>query len=187
MFKSNHFIQQALQGLGRDLALAFANEIDLLVCGGAGLNALGLMGRPTRDVDVLAIIREGELSEGEELPDEVIQGVIKTARNFGLSPDWLNMEATSLLKLGLPKGILKRSHKKTYGPVLTVYFIDRKDQICLKLFAAMDAKTGNRHLEDLRILKPTVSETRFAKAWMMRWESSEAFKMRIKELTQAFE
>lgn len=37
------------------MALQYAEELDLLCCGGAGLSMLGIFARPTKDVDVLAV------------------------------------------------------------------------------------------------------------------------------------
>jgi hypothetical protein len=48
-------IEQALAALGTQLELAEHAPIDIVVIGGAALNVLGFVARPTRDVDVLSL------------------------------------------------------------------------------------------------------------------------------------
>jgi hypothetical protein len=83
--------------------------------------------------------------------------------------------------MGLPHGFSSRLIKRVYGPRLTVYFIDRLDQIYFKLYAAADQR-DQTHLEDLQALKPTDAELEAAAHWAMTHDVSEGFRWVLKEL-----
>jgi hypothetical protein len=61
-----------------------------------------------------------------------------------------------------------------YGSGLSIGFISRRDQIFLKLHAAVD-RDGGRHLQDLIELAPTKTELRDAAAWTLTQDPSEGF------------
>jgi len=52
---------------------ALGAQIELVVIGGSGLLALGIISRPTRDVDVLAIRRGGALDVPDPLPPALLE------------------------------------------------------------------------------------------------------------------
>lgn len=56
-------LAEQLQSLG--------DQQEIVVIGGSALSALGLVKRATRDVDILAIVEEGELLSAEPLPDNL--------------------------------------------------------------------------------------------------------------------
>jgi hypothetical protein len=60
-----------------------------------------------------------------------------------------------------------------YGSRLWIGFIGRRDQIFLKLHAAVD-RAGGRHLQDL---KPTAAELLDAAKWTRTQNPSENFRM----------
>jgi len=60
--KSSQAADQLLNALGEQLA-ARGESSTLAVVGGSTLLALGLISRPTRDVDVLAIVENNELDQ----------------------------------------------------------------------------------------------------------------------------
>jgi hypothetical protein len=49
-------------------------RIELVVIGGSALLALGLISRPTRDVDVVALLEAGRLSDPRPLPEALLVG-----------------------------------------------------------------------------------------------------------------
>jgi hypothetical protein len=49
-------LPDALSALGSQLELLGASPLTIAVCGGSALNALGLVARTTRDVDVLGLV-----------------------------------------------------------------------------------------------------------------------------------
>jgi len=91
-----------LSALGEQLADAGASY-ELVVVGGSGLLALGLVSRPTRDVDVVAL-REGDsLRTVDPLPEALRIARDRVARDYALPDDWLNAGPASLLDFGLPE------------------------------------------------------------------------------------
>lgn len=178
---------QALSALG-ELLQAAGTPFEIVVVGGAALQALGLVLRPTADVDILAIIdREVQpadalqppdaLPPADPLPPALMTAVRRVAADFGLPEDWLNPGPTALLQWGLPDGFMARATQRRYG-ALTVWFASRYDQIHLKLFAFADLG-GGRHEADLRILRPTREELLAAAAWARTQDPSEAFRSEL--------
>lgn len=182
-FRNKDDVDRVLAALGETLAASKGPPIDLLVCGGSALNALGLVTRPTKDVDVLALVVHEPsaglvLHTARVLPSHLEEAAKKVERNLDLKPGWLNGGPTSALDLGLPNGMLDRAVKREYGPALTVRFISRYDQIHFKLYAAADQ--GGRHEEDLKLLKPSSAELEPAARWSMTHDVSEAYRGELK-------
>jgi hypothetical protein len=63
-------LHQALFALNDQLALRHGS-VHLIVIGGSGLIAIDAVSRATRDVDVVALERDGELVSAEPLPAAV--------------------------------------------------------------------------------------------------------------------
>jgi hypothetical protein len=158
-------LQEVLAALGEQLALAECS-VHIVVIGGSGLVAIDAVSRPTRDVDVVALFHDGSLISSAPLPEPLIAAAQIIARDFQLAPDWLNPAPTSLLEIGsgLPAGFAERMITREFGPVLTVSFASRIDQIHLKLYAAAD-RDEPRDFDDLRALEPTVQELKAAAVW----------------------
>ena len=148
--------EQVLRALGEQLDAA-NEQFELVVIGGSGLLALGLIERATRDVDIVALLREGELVDPRPLPPALVEARDRVGRDFGLASDWLNAAPSSLLDFGLPAGFASRLERRDYGPALTVWLASRLDQIHLKLYALADQGPG-KHEADLRALEPTRDE-----------------------------
>lgn len=162
--------------------------INLVVCGGTALAALGFVGRTTKDVDVLAQAEETE--EGikvlkiDEFPRWLEEAAKTVGRDFGLPEDWLNLGPASQLESGLPRGFEKRLVKKRYGRYLTVYFAGRADQIFFKLYAAVDR--NDYHVQDLFALKPTEKEMEGATRWVLTQDVSEEFRLVLKDFLERY-
>ncbi|MGH9894122.1 MAG: DUF6036 family nucleotidyltransferase, partial [bacterium] len=71
---------------------------ELVVIGGSALQALGLIRRGTRDVDVLAIREFDELRPADPFPPDLARARDRVARDFGLGERWLNPGPTELLR-----------------------------------------------------------------------------------------
>jgi hypothetical protein len=112
----------------------------LIVIGGSGLVAIHAVSRATRDVDVVAVEKNGALMSAEPLPGAIVAAAAVVARDPGLERNWLNAGPTSLLDLGLPEGFTERLTGRDYGSVLRVSFASRIDQIFFKLCAAADRR-----------------------------------------------
>ena len=187
MFTDKSQIQEALLQVGRRLALADAGEFTLLVCGGSALNLAGIIQRPTRDVDVLGLIKGTEpvTVVAEQLPDELLHAAELVAMEMNLPRDWLNDAALEVQRLGLPPGIVERAHRLNCGPCLTVFFIGRQDQVALKLYAAIDRQKGQRHLKDLEAIGPTRAEMDAAVHWLLDRRTSPQFRRAVQAIARA--
>lgn len=168
-----------LGALGEHLQ-SLADQQEIVVIGGSALTALGLVRRVTRDVDLLAVAKDGELRSAKPLPDSLRVARGRVARDFDLDENWLNNGPTDLLTLGLPDGFLTRVVTRHYGPALIVHFAGRLDQVHFKLYAVVD-QAGGRHETDLRALHPSTDELIAAARWSMTQDPSPGYRMVLKE------
>jgi Nucleotidyltransferase of unknown function (DUF6036) len=162
--------EQLLAALSEQLA-ARGESHTIVVIGGSALVVLGFVHRSTRDVDVVALLKDRELISAEPLPDGLLAAAKLVAHDFGLPERWLNSGPTTLLDFGLPPGFMDRGQGRSYGPALEVIFASRVDQIHFKLYAVAD-QGGGRHLEDLQALRPTEGELLAAAEWTETHDSS---------------
>jgi hypothetical protein len=165
-------IDEALSAVGELLEAARA-PCEIVVIGGAALQVLGLVTRPTADVDVVAILDKG-LRSAEPLPEPLARAAHRVAVDFGMPDDWLNPGPTAMLRWGLPEGFVERLVARSYG-ALTAHFASRFDQIHFKLFAFADLG-GGRHEADLGALRPTREELLAAATWARTQDPSEGFR-----------
>jgi len=165
-------IDDALSALGELLETAGA-PFEIVVIGGAALQVLGSVVRPTADVDVVAILDQG-LRPADPLPAPLAAAAHRVAVDFGLPDDWLNPGPTAMLQSGLPDGFVERLTARDYG-ALTAYYASRFDQVHFKLFAFADFGDG-RHEADLKALHPTREELLAAAAWTRAQDPSEGFR-----------
>jgi hypothetical protein len=164
---------ELLAAIGEQLAARGAHA-ELVVIGGSALLAVGLISRPTRDVDIVALLAEQKLVDPRPLPGELVAARDQVARDFGLPENWLNAAPADLLDLGLPEGFVERLERRDYGDSLTVHFASRFDQIHFKLYAMADQGAG-KHEADLRALSPTRAELLAAARWTRTHDPSEGF------------
>lgn len=186
MFQGKKEIEKILSALGEQLEAANATVPELVVCGGSALNVLGLVSRTTKDVDVVAFARKNakgniHLERAEPFPDELIRACQKIARDFNLPEKWLNAGPTSALDFGLPEGLMERVETRRFGKGLIVHFLNRYDQICFKLYAAVDQGMG-KHYNDLLALGPNAKELEEAARWSMTHDVSEPYRKIIRDL-----
>src|SRR2546423_15112912 len=106
-------IERALATLG---ALLEERGIgyEIVVVGGSALLLLGLIHRPTKDLDVLALVDQGNYVPAQPLPAGLAQAASDVAEELGLAPDWLTSGPTSQLERGLPEGFRERVATLTY-------------------------------------------------------------------------
>ena len=176
MSNSNQ-VDELLSALAEQLAEE-GEPIELVVIGGSALIALGLVQRATRDVDVVALLEDGDLVQPDPLPDRLVRARDRVARDFALPVDWLNAAPRALLDFGLPAGFVDRLERRRYGDLLTVHFASRLDQIHFKLYALVDQGLG-RHESDLRALAPTREELLVAASWTRTHDPSEGFREQL--------
>ena len=175
---------EALQLLNEQLELSDAPYTEIVVCGGSALIAIELVARTTRDVDVIALLENGQLQQSEPLPEHLARAAEAVQEILQLPADWLNSGPSSQLSMGLPAGFSTRLHRVEVGGKLVVHYIDRTDQVYFKTFASADR--GGYHISDLKALHPTDEELYNATIWCMEQDVSEGFRFIMKEmLTQS--
>jgi len=167
---------EALQAVGERLAYDGVT-CTLVVVGGAALNLLGIVDRPTIDVDVLARVGDdGEtLQPPDPLPDALRRAVVAVARDRGLLETWVNTTVADQWRFGLPPGLGERLTWETFGG-LRVGIVERRDLICFKLYASAD-QTGpdNVHVRDLLALRPRGPELEAAAEWVRSQDAGPEF------------
>lgn len=176
-------LERALEMLGQILAEKDC-YYEVVAIGGGSLLLLGQIVRTTKDLDLVAIIEESELVTASPLPEQLIQARDEVAVILSLGKDWLNPGPTSLLNFGLPKGFEQRMQARHFGG-LTVHLASRFDQICFKLYAAIDHGPKSKHFADLQLLQPTPQELDQAKEWCKTHDPSESFAVMLDEAAGA--
>lgn len=166
-------MEELLNALSEQLASA-GERYEIVVVGGSGLLALGIIERSTRDIDLVALRADGDLDSAEPLPEGLRIARDRVARDFSLPTEWLNPGPTAMLDLGLPEGFAERLERHDYGKGLVVYLASRYDQIHFKLYALVDQGPG-KHEEDLRALSPTEDELIAAANWTRSHDPSEGY------------
>lgn len=168
-----------LRELNDALAIEGAEPVDWIVCGGTALGIIGVVQRPTRDIDVIGGWSSAtlEIVQIDQFPLAVERAIARVAdahpelQSFGITNErpWVNLGAKGLLNFGLPSGCKDRLTPRTIGTHLTLRLPDRRDLIAFKLFAASDAAHGRQavHKSDLRALSPNDEELRFAIDWVI--------------------
>ena len=155
-----------------------------VVCGGSSLLALGLVSRTTtQDVDILARIVANRRVTPRPLPDWLRVAAEDVGAQLVLPRDWLNDRVAdeTLFRCGLPEGLQSRLTTESYGSRLLISFISRRDQIFLKLHAAVD-RDGGKHLQDLLDLQPTADELLAAAKWSRTQDPSDGYRLLLGEM-----
>jgi hypothetical protein len=138
---------------------------------------LGLLDRPTVDLDVVAHRTKDSFETSHVLPASLLDAISDVARLHGLPEDWLNSQPADLFRLGMPEGYEQRLTERQFGG-LTLQVVGRFDQICFKLQAWVDRyPAGEKHRSDLTLLEPTGEELLRAARWARSHDPSEGFRM----------
>lgn len=148
-------------------------HIEPVVCGGSALIATGLIVRATKDLDIVALRQNGNLTDPSPLPIGFLEAARQVAHNLSLPEDWVNDGPADLFRMGLPPGFNERLISRVIGPALTVHFISRIDQIFFKLYASVDR--GGYHIDDLLALGPASDELAAAGRWSCTHDVSDNF------------
>ena len=96
-----------------DLLRDRGEVIEVFAIGGGSLALTGLTTRPTLDLDLVAVVREGVFESATPLPANLEQAVADVADLLDLASDWLNPGPTDLLRFGLPSGYEERLGRNT--------------------------------------------------------------------------
>jgi hypothetical protein len=173
-------LEQALYALG-ELLEDRGSPYEVVAIGGGGLLLLGYLSRMTKDLDLIALVKFGRFISANPLPKDLMQDIRKVGSALELGVEWLNAGPAALFEMGLPEDFEKRMETRRYGG-LTVHFAGKFDQICFKLYAAVDQGPNSKHFSDLKLLLPTESELQRAKEWCITHDVSEAFSQAIHEV-----
>ena len=165
-------IESALRTLGAVLQDR-ETPFGLLIVGG-NLLLLGLIDRPTADVDVIGVKDGTHYRQVTELPGPLLSAAADVADALGIPAKWINSGPASLMEFGLPLGWEERVVVRQYG-ALEIHLTSRFDQICFKLYAATDRGPDDKHFHDLVQLTPTKEELLTAAAWTRTHDRSEGF------------
>ncbi len=166
-------LKQALNVLG-ELLEDRGHYFEAVAIGGGSLLLLGLVSRTTKDLDVVAMIREDELVSASPLPIHFLEAIEETGHALELGKEWVNIGPASLFDGGLPQGFTSRMETQVFGG-LTLHLASRLDQICFKLYAAVDQGPKSKHFADLTLLNPQRDELIFARDWCTKHDSSAGF------------
>jgi hypothetical protein len=165
MIADRNQTEQLLNAVGDQLA-AVGASYSIVILGGAAMNLHGFVRRPTRDVDVLALVAEGRIESPDPLPAPLVQAIATVARDHRLPADWMNTAPAGQWRTGLPQGLQSRLEWRGYG-ALRVGLVAREDLIAFKLYAAADQTgPGSVHVTDLLALHPTRAELESADEWV---------------------
>lgn len=178
-------LRQALTMLGT-LLDDRSHSYEVVAVGGGGLLLLGIISRPTKDLDALALVEAGSYELARPMPQPLVEAVRDTASELGLADDWFNPGPTQQLTQGLPPGFVGRTTVMVFGG-LTLHLAGRFDQICFKLYAAVDGSHRSKHLADLVDLDPTHDELDEAARWVKQQDIGELFADHVDECRAHFE
>lgn len=176
-------LDQALDVLGRLLADR-GHHYEVVAIGGGSLLLLGQMERTTKDLDLVALVDADRFISANPLPLKLAQAVEEVGRALELGKGWLNAGPTALFEMGLPSGFKKRMHTRCYRGLI-IHLAGRFDQICFKLYAAVDQGPHSKHFADLKFLQPTRNELHTAKQWCITHDVSEIFAKELNKTLMA--
>lgn len=178
-------LEEALELLGQ-LLKDRGHSFDVVAIGGGGLLLIGIIDRPTKDLDLVALVDAGTLVSIEKsLPPALEEAVADVARVLNLPSNWVNGGPASLMRFGLPEGFRDRLERRVYGG-LAVWLASRIDQIHFKLYAAADGEPKGKHHVDLEKLKPTRDELLTAAEWAKTHDPSLGFAMMVSGVLKTF-
>lgn len=170
-------LEEALMVLGQLLADR-DHYYEVVAIGGGSLLLLRQIERTTKDLDLVALVKNGRFVSADPLPKTLLQAAEEVGKTLELGKNWLNIGPASLLDMGLPPGFMSRMHTRHFKG-LTIHLADRFDQICFKLYASVDQGPRSKHFADLIALKPSIEELRQAKSWCISHDVSENFASEI--------
>lgn len=177
-------VTEALEALSETLEsrhLAY----ELVAVGGSSLVMLGLITRATRDLDIVAMVEDGQYVQATTLPGPLRDAVRDVGEVLGIGSDWLNPGPAALLDFGLPDGFAGRAEVRNFG-ALILHIASRRDQIYLKRYAAVDHGPRSKHIEDLKALDPSPDELRGAASRARTHDPSADFRRELHAALRMF-
>jgi hypothetical protein len=148
-------------------------SLQATVIGGAALQLLGVITRPTTDCDVMA----------PALTPEIVQAADEfaaTRTQDALQRGWLNNGPASLAST-LPPGWARRLEPLYAGGALQLWTLGREDLLRSKLFALVDR---NIDLPDCIALRPTVAELETLLPWLEAQDGHSQWPTYVREVLE---
>jgi hypothetical protein len=147
-------------------------RLEAIIVGGSALFLIGIIDRPTRDVDVLH----------PDLPPQIADAARAFAlemrqREIELADTWLNNGPSSLSKV-LPDGWRQRTQPAFSGRALVLETLGRADLLKTKLFALCERGTD---LGDCIAFSPTVDELEEALPWVTLQDANELWPSHVEK------
>ena len=166
-------LDEALATLGA-LLEERGEHISVLVIGGGSLLLLGVIERPTADIDVVGYPSAAGYIKVDAFPDFLLSAVRDVGGALGLGPAWFNCGPAGLVDFGLPPGLADRVTVRKYG-TLEVHLPALEDLICFKLYAAVDLTERSKHFTDLQALAQSAEQLLKAARWTRTHDPSAEF------------
>lgn len=166
-------LDQALDLLGA-LLKERGSTIGVLVVGGSSLLLLGILERPTADIDVVGYATPSGYVRADSLPAALAEAVSDVGQTLGLGAAWFNTGPAGLIDFGLPEGLADRVAVRTYGG-LEVHLPAHRDMVCFKLYAAVDQGERSKHYSDLVALDPMDDDLLRAARWTRTQDPSPGY------------
>jgi hypothetical protein len=146
--------------------------LSAIAIGGAALNLLGVISRPTKDCDILH----------PALPREIVDAARAFAeasriRGEPLEDEWLN-NGPSSLATHLPPGWQARVQPLFSGSALTLTALGRVDFLRAKLWALCDRGLD---LPDCLALAPTAEELEIIRPWLEEQDANPDWPAHVRE------
>lgn len=170
-------LEEALRTLGAVLADR-RTPYRLLRVGGSTMLLLGLIDRPTADLDIIGLAEGDQYHKVTVLPPPLATAVAQVAQALDLADNWLNTGPADLMDFGLPAGWEGRISVRRYGG-LELHLPSRFDLICFKVYAATDRGPDDKHSQDLKLLEPTEAELIAAGRWAITHDPSDAYRQEL--------
>lgn len=121
--------------------------LDILICGAFAIQFLGY----SRSLHTLDVDSVTEIND-----PEVLKLIAKVGAKYGLSSNWLNDQAASVV---VPKGIMARAAKIKRWVAINAFVVHRGDLIKMKASAfSIRREETSKDWEDLKLLAPTKEE-----------------------------
>lgn len=177
--------QNALELLSEILQDSGSQPHWLIVCGGAALQAHGIITRATRDLDVIALRQEfSGIESAFPLSSELRTAIAQVADFYNLPKNWLN--ASSAMILGsiseLPPQLWSEPITEEFGSHLKISYLSTSGLTLLKVLAFLQRNVA-RDYEDLIAISPTERDIKMALDWYRtHHDTSPADKGRINKL-----
>lgn len=157
-------------------------QVGVLVIGGGSLLLLGVIERPTKDIDIVGLQTADGYRKAEGLPAFLTTAVQEVGAVLDLGEDWFNCGPADLFELGLPSGLEDRVRVLTFGG-LEVHLPAIEDLVCFKLYAAVDQGERSKHfLVDLPALAPTREQLLNAARWTRTHDPSSGFRGELQRI-----